>query len=165
MQTIVKPSTAGIINRLLVLHQRSLPMFMIYASPWTAGHDSDALEALRHLVEDRKRLAGLFTDYLVERRWRVDPGEFPLEYTGLHDLSLDYLWPKLIESQNRDIREIQACVAGLTSDPYARSLAEEALGSAKGHLETLEEVARNLRAKASAAAIPSPANVGPPAVG
>jgi hypothetical protein len=147
MPTISKPSTAAIMNRLLVLHQRSLPMFLTYASPWTASHDEQALEALRHLVEDQKRLAGQIADYMLERRWRMDPGEFPLEFTGLHDVSLDYLWPKLIDAQRRDIREIQASIAGLNSDPYARALAEEALGSAKGHLESLEEAAQSMTSK------------------
>ena len=147
MQTIVKPSIARILNRLLVLHQRSLPMFVTYASPWAEARDAEALEALRHLVEDQQRLAGQITDYMFERRWRVDSGEFPLEFTGLHDVSLEYLWPKLIESQQRNIREIQTCISGLGSDPYARALAEESLGSAKGHLETLEEIAQTLKSK------------------
>jgi hypothetical protein len=147
MKTISKPSVSAIMNRLLVLHQRSLPMFLTYASPWTAGHDRKAVETLGYLVEDQKRLAGRICDYLLERRWRTDPGEFPLEFTGLHDVSLDYLWPKLIEAQMRDIRVIQDCIAGLQSDPFARALAEEALGSARGHLESLEEVAAELTAK------------------
>ena len=149
IQTIGKPSTASIMNRLLTLHQRSLPMFLTYAAPWTAKHDQKAIETLRFLVEDQKRLAGRIADYMLERRWRMDPGEFPLEFTGLHDVSLEYLWPKLIEAQRRDISVVQGCIAALASDPFARALAEEALGSARGHLESLEEVAQQIAVKKS----------------
>jgi hypothetical protein len=147
MQTIGKTSIAAIMNRLLELHQRSLPMFLTYAAPWISDHDRKAVQTLRYLVDDQKRLAARIADYMLQRRWRIDDGEFPLEFTGLHDVSLEYLWPKLIDAQKRDIAAIQQCIAGLASDPFARALAEEALGSARGHLESLEEVAPEITAK------------------
>jgi hypothetical protein len=147
MQTIAKSSTAAIMNRLLALHQRSLPMFLTYAAPWTSTHDLKAVQTLRYLVEDQKRLAARMADYMLERRWRIDNGEFPLEFTGLHDVSLEYLWQKLIDAEKSDIAAIQQCIAGLASDPFARALAEEALGSARGHLESLEEISPETIAK------------------
>jgi hypothetical protein len=149
MQTIGKTSTAAIMNRVLELHQRSLPMFLTYAAPWVSNQDGKAVQTLRYLVEDQKRLAARIADYMLEGRWRIENGEFPLEFTGLHDVSLEYLWSKLIEAQRRDIGVIQQCIAGLASDPFARALAEEALGSARGHLESLEEVAPQIAAKSS----------------
>jgi len=147
MQTFAKPSIASTMNRLLALHQRSLPMFLTYAAPWTANEDQKAVETLQFLVDDQKRLAARIAEYMLERRWRIDSGEFPLELTGLHDVSLEYLWPKLIEAQRQDIHAIQDSIAALASDPFARALAEEALGAARGHLESLEEVAPQIAAK------------------
>lgn len=141
MQTLAKPSIAAVLNRLLILHQRSLPMFLSYAAPWASNREHQASAILGHMVEDQKRTAGRLADYLLERRWRVENGEFPLEITGLHDVSLQYLWPKLIEAQRSDVATIQQCIAGLQNDPFARALAEEALGAARGHLQSLEEVA------------------------
>ena len=147
MQTLSKSSTGEVLNRLLILHQRSLPMFMTYAALWHSKQSGHAVQTLQHLVEDQKRLAGKISEYLQEMRWRIDPGEFPLEYTGLHDLSLTFLWPKLIDAQRGDVAEIEKCVASLANDPFARAIAEEALGAARGHLQTMEEVAPEITEK------------------
>ena len=50
--------------------------------------------------------------------------------------------------QKQDIAAIQQCVADLAGDPAGRALAEEVLGNARGHLESLEELlAAELNAK------------------
>ena len=46
----------------------------------------------------------------------------------------------LIEHQQIDVERIARCVAELHDDRPARVLAEEALGAAKAHLESLEEL-------------------------
>jgi predicted outer membrane protein len=44
--------------------------------------------------------------------------------------------------QQQDIAIIERCVAELVTDPQGRSLAEEILGNARGHLESLDELAK-----------------------
>ena len=63
-----------------------------------------------------------------------------MEFTDTHDLSLDYLLGKLAFYQKQDIAAIEQCVPDLAGDPQGRALAEEALGTARGHLESLEEL-------------------------
>ena len=67
-------------------------------------------------------------------------GEFPLEFTSLHDLSIDYLLGILIQRQENDITAIQECIEPLGSAPLAQALAEESLGAAKGNLDSLQEL-------------------------
>ncbi len=62
-------------------------------------------------------------------------------FTDLHDLSLDYLVSRLIRCQQQDIAVIAACVPQLATAPAAQTLAEEALGAARAHLEALEGLA------------------------
>ena len=70
----------------------------------------------------------------------VLPGVFPFEFTGLVDLSADYLLGIIIDHQEKDIAVIQDCVNQLEADPLAQALAEESLGAAKGHLDSLQEL-------------------------
>ena len=63
-----------------------------------------------------------------------------MEFTGYHDLSLDFLITKLIEHQQKDIADIQAVVDAAEEGTDVRAIAEECLGAAKGHLESLDEL-------------------------
>ena len=70
----------------------------------------------------------------------TDTGKFPIEFTDTHDLAIDYLIREAIVCQKQDIADLQGCVDELRLAPAAQSLAAEALGMAKGHLESLEEL-------------------------
>jgi hypothetical protein len=129
------------LNRLLTILYRSLPMYLTDACPWTSGGDEKATAALRHIVDDQRRLAQRIAEHILAHYGRVDMGEYPIDFPDTHDLSLDYLLGKLVQCQKNDVAAIEACIPGLQPDRKAVALAEEALGSARGHLETLEELA------------------------
>ncbi len=63
-----------------------------------------------------------------------------MTFTDTHDLSLDYLVNELVDYQRQDIAAIEKCVADLNADGNGRALAEEVLGNARGHLESLKEL-------------------------
>jgi hypothetical protein len=77
---------------------------------------------------------------LDARNFNVDAGEYPMSYTGLNDLSIEYLIERMIEQQKRDISSIEQCVEQLNLAPMAQTLAKESLGAAKGHLDSLIEL-------------------------
>lgn len=131
-----------VLNRLLTLLHRSLPMYLNEASPWTRPGGEPAEEVLRHIVADQQRDCGRLADVILERHGRLETGEFPMEFTDLHFLSYDFLVKELIEYQRQDIEAIERCVAWLGGDAQARQLAQEILGSARAHLESLEELDR-----------------------
>lgn len=135
-----KPDSCRVLNRLLALHCHSLAMYVKIASPWMNQSDAPAIAAIGHLVNDQEALARRLFEAISERHGLAETGEFPMSFTGIHDVALDYLIGRLIDHQKRDITEIERCVSGLNHDPQARALAEECLGAAKGHLETLEEL-------------------------
>jgi hypothetical protein len=119
------PSTIDILNRLYVLHQRSLAMYLHYAPPnQLAQHPRAAVATL-----------------ILQSNGLVDPGEFPMAFTGLHDLSLDYLVKLLIERQVKHIAACERLASALNMAPYAQAAAREAVGEAKGHLDNLQELA------------------------
>ena len=135
------PGTYQALNRLPTILYRSLPMYLANTSPWTRPGDERAIEALRHIVEDQERLATRVAQYIIDHYGRVELGDYPLDCPDTHDLAFDFLIGKLVACQKSDVAALEQCVAALQPDREALQLAEEALGSARAHLETLEELA------------------------
>jgi hypothetical protein len=71
----------------------------------------------------------------------VDPGKFPISFTGLHDLSSEYLVSLMIESQREIISISEQAISELAADAMAQAVAQESLGAAKAHLDSLLEIA------------------------
>jgi hypothetical protein len=129
------------LNRLLTILYRSLPMYLTYASPWTHRGDEKAMDVLSHVVEDQRRLSTKIAHYIMERYGPIELGEYPADFPDTHDLAFDFLVGKLLACQKADVASIEEIVAVLKEDREAQTLAEESLGAARGHLETLEELA------------------------
>jgi hypothetical protein len=79
-------------------------------------------------------------DLIQDRKLFVDYGDFPITFTGSHDLSLNFLVRRLVQWQKDTVVAVQQCYDALADDPIAQGLADECLGAAKGHLESLEEL-------------------------
>jgi hypothetical protein len=135
------PSTIDILNRLYVLHHRSLAVYLHYAPPNRLARHPRAAATLAQMVADQTRTADKLATLVLDSSGLVDPGEFPMSFTGLHDLSLDYLVKLLIERQRKHIVACERLAAALNMAPYAQAAAREAVGEAKGHLDNLEELA------------------------
>ncbi len=133
--------TTTALHRVFITIYRSLPMYLTYASPWTHRGDEPIVDVLRHIVADHKAICERIAQYLQEHQVPVDTGDYSMGFTDLHDLSLDYLVSRLIRCQQQDIAVIAAGVSELASVPAAKTLAEEALGAARAHLEALEGLA------------------------
>jgi len=135
-------NTIDVLNRLVGIHNRSLPVYLTYASPaWERG-DETSREALSNISTDHIETADRLAAMVVEAGGTVNNGKFPIYYTGYHDLAFGFLLGRVILEQKEDIRTIEQCVAQLELVPLAKAVAEEALGAAKGHLESLEELRR-----------------------
>jgi len=136
-----RPDSVVLLNQLLGIHYHSLPMYLKDAAPWTRPGDEQAIEVIRRLIADHRATSKRLAEAIAERRGVLDAGEFPMSFTGIHDVALDYLIGRLIDCQKVDIESIDKISSQLIHDPHARSLADECLGAAKGHLESLEELA------------------------
>lgn len=137
----MKASSVPILNRILATLNRSLAMYLADADPWTRAGDEQAAAALARIVEDQRRDVNRLAEVIIDSAARVDPGQWPMEFTDLNFLSLDYLMQELIRHQREDVAQIQRCASLLANDRNARELAEEVLGSEQAHLEALEDLA------------------------
>ncbi|MCU0877979.1 MAG: hypothetical protein MUF06_09365 [Pirellulaceae bacterium] len=132
--------TIDILNRLYMLHYRSLPAYLHYAPPDRIRNHPQAREVLTQIVTDQAATADRFATMILDEGGTVVPGEFPMWFTGLHDLSVEYLVKQLIERQEKFIAACEGLADQLTTAPYAQAAAREAVGEAKGHLDNLKEL-------------------------
>jgi len=138
---MTEASTTDVLNQLLALHCRSFPMYLAYARPWTHAEDQRAVETIQHIVADQRTMVVRIGTALLRDEVPPETGQFPMQFTTLHDLSLDFLVQEAIRHQQADIASIESCVEELRRAPAAGALAEEALGLAKGHLQAMAELA------------------------
>lgn len=136
-------NSIDILNRLHVVHNRSLAMYLGYAKPPALEGEEDAKELIEKIVADQQDFVDRLGTMILDSGNRVAAGEFPMPFTGYHDLSYEFFVSKLIEHQRQDLLVIQQCVEQLNPSPIAKSLAEECLGAAKGHLDSLEELTQS----------------------
>lgn len=128
-----------ILNQLLAIHLRSLPVYLASAPPWTPTPDSPALTTLRHIAQDQLLMADRIGKVILEQGGTIAGSEFPMEFTDLHDLSIDFLMPQVKSRLERELEFIRRCAEELRPYPAPRAIAEEAAGAALGHLDSLRE--------------------------
>ena len=128
------------LNRLLAVQCRSLPMYLVDASPRVSSGEQKAAEAMESIVADQQAMAARVAAMVTARGGALDTGEFPMEFTDLHFLGFDFLLGEIIRYQHRDIAAVEQIVASVADDPDAHDLAAEALGAERAHLEILEEL-------------------------
>ena len=137
--TMSSLDTNAVLNRLLVLHHRSLPVYLSQAMPWLHRNNAAAQETLQSIAADHRATVDRLGEMIVAEGGVPTYGEFPLRYTALHDLSLAYLVTRMIEYERQLIQRITECADLLRMNPTAQALALESLGAAKAHLQSLEE--------------------------
>jgi len=136
-----QPEVLDVLHRLLEMLERSLPAYLENASLWTPLEDDERVATLRRVAADQHYYARAVAEAIAERGGSLDLGAFPVEYTALNDLAVDYVLRRAVESQRRDVERIRQCSDQLDGQPVLLRLAEEILGNQRGHLELLEKEA------------------------
>lgn len=137
---MAKVTVNELLNRVMVMHGRSLPMYLAYAAPFVSQGDEAASEVLAQIVRDQKYLVEKFGDFLIDHDHAVGHGHWDMNFTSLHDVSLQYLLTEVVRRQKQLISDLTKYAEKLASFPAPKALVQEALGMAKGHLESLEEL-------------------------
>jgi len=137
----MKPETVHTLNRLVVAIGRSLPMYLKWAKPNALVGEEATMAALEGIADNQQHMVDRIAEFIVDANELVMHGEFPMVFTGFHDLSCDYLIRESIRYQEHLLTTLQTAVGELEMAPAAQSLAQKAAGMAEGHLETLREIA------------------------
>ena len=99
------------------------------------GPAADALWQLAACHRKHVRRIGLL---LRARHWHVVSRAFPMAFEALNDLSIEYLFPLIIEDERQIISLVEASAVALQGDSEANELAAEVVDSEKRHLQTLQ---------------------------
>jgi hypothetical protein len=142
----MKADTIYWLNRLLAIHCKSFPQYLRWSRPYVPAGRGEELEAILAIAQDQDVMAERISRMIIDGDALPRSGEFPMEFTDLHDLDIDYLLRLAVRYQEQDVTAIQQLVDRLQTAPAAKALAEEALGMSKGHLDTLRELTRSTAA-------------------
>lgn len=133
-------TTNDALNRLLVIHSRSLPHFLVCAYPSWKDKHAKAAKVLTDIVDDQCAVAARVGRLLVAHDAAVASARFPDRFSTLHDLSFDFMLAQLMRYQDRTIAAIERLAEQLPHASAARELAQEALGMAKAHRDALGDL-------------------------
>ncbi len=137
--------TNSVLNRVVAMHARSLPVYLTDALPWSARGSEEGLESMKVIAEDQLLTVNRLADYIQLSGGAVRPGSFPMHFANWHDLSLEFLAGQAAKEQARNVMEIETLLPQLNGDPKAKALVEESLGAAKAHLDTLADLQQIVR--------------------
>lgn len=144
------PENANQLNRLLAILCRSFPQYLQWSRPYVPPNRRDVVDALEAMVDDQDAIADRIISMLADADFLPRTGEFPMEFTDMHDLSIDFLISAALDYQEQDVAAMSDLVDQLRTTPAAKAVAEEALGMARGHLDTLVELQQTSAADAPA---------------
>jgi hypothetical protein len=135
--------TIDVLNRVLAILERSFPQYLTFARPYIPAGREDVMRTIQEIVAGQDRLAERVSQQVFDSGGLPDHGDFPIEFTDTHDLAIDFLIAEAIRCLQDDVKDLEQCAESLRSSPAAQSLAAEALGMTKGHLERLKELPIN----------------------
>lgn len=143
-------ASADLLSRLMQVLGSSLALFIDDSGIWSRPGAEEIKLALADLCTDLRSLferAGVLLDNQDIAAPQV---EYPIRYTALHDVHLNYVLPQVQRETRSQIAAVEAW--GDQSGP-AGDLLREARSTLQTHLDALDQVAK----KVAPAAQPKPA--------
>jgi rubrerythrin len=142
--------TQLVLRNVLRRESRSLLQYVSESFPWVTPAERDVLAALHRMIADECRGAAALGRFLVRRNLELPYlGTYPMSFTTVNYVSLDYLLPQLAEHQRAAVAELENDLARVT-DPEARGQLEQILVMKQRHLTALEKMASSARPQAVA---------------
>lgn len=135
--------TCEALTRLWMIHNYSLASYLDYAPPCWKDEDGAAAQVLRDVVADQKRMGDRIGTMVVGCDGDLKLGHFPSRFNTLHDLSAQFMWDELQRYQLRTIDAIEKLIPQFPRASIAEALAQECLGVAKAHLDSIREVSES----------------------
>ncbi len=113
------------LNELVVDLGHSLLQYAAEVSPWakTGAVDNE----MARLAARQRDSVGKIVELLSSRGWSIDFGLYPTDYGDLHFLSWNYFVPKLRQSQDALVAELDEAVHTCIDDAEAVSILREVL--------------------------------------
>lgn len=133
-------TTSETLNQILATIYRSLPIYLTSAVPWTSDASSSVAKTIRGIADEQQALVNRLADAVLKNGSVPELGNFPIDYTGLHDLSVRYMLGELVREQERTVSAIESTLSQSALNGNSRSLGEESLSKSRSHLDTLKRL-------------------------
>jgi len=144
-----------VLNRLLDIQCCSLANYLNETQPWTNVDNEVFKEGIRAIAKDHEHYARRLAEAIDQHGGHVNFDSYPMTFASLNDLGLDYLLQRLIPSQLASIKAIEECVSELGGDGPMVGLAQDVLGSERGHLDALRRLSEQRKSILNQSAIHS----------
>lgn len=128
-----------ILNRIAALHHRSLPTYLTYARPWVKTGSESQAGIIEDIAADHHDLVQRILRVLEAEDRPVALGDFPMAYTDLNDLSLDFILQELTRYERRLLKTLEEIATWVDEDQPSYLVVNMAIGMAVGHLENLAQ--------------------------
>ena len=131
---------APILQDIVRREGRSLLQYLKDAYPWSTRKAGGAQAQLEEIIStDQEAVAGLGA-LLVRRRIPMPhPGPYPMHFTNINYVSLEYLMPMLVKEQQANVARLEEDLLRI-SDEAAREQVGHILSIKREHLQKLEEL-------------------------
>ncbi|HLN33094.1 MAG TPA: hypothetical protein VK395_35515 [Gemmataceae bacterium] len=138
---MIDAKTQELLENILRRVGRSLLQYVSEAFPWTTAEEQDALAQFQVLAREEGEAAAAIAKFLDQQGYGVPYlGPFPMAFTTINYVSLDYLLPLLVETQRQDLEQMQRALAQVT-DAQAREQILKIIDMSRRHLTTLKALA------------------------
>jgi hypothetical protein len=135
---VIDPKDAALLETIVRREGRSLLQYVAEAFPWTKSPGDPLVDQVRDLARQERDAVAALTKFLARRRHTVPYlGSFPMRFTTMNFVSLDYLVPRLVEDGRQAIAALERDRAALT-DADGRAEADRLLDLKRRHLKALE---------------------------
>ncbi|MFP6768403.1 MAG: hypothetical protein VB859_09540 [Planctomycetaceae bacterium] len=132
------PTPNARLNAAVAALSGSLVQFTGDCEPWIAGDDETENVALALFRRRQQLQIARIIDLLEKRDWTIEFGRYPTEFTDLHFLSLQDLYPRLIANEQTIVDGLIAAADGCGDDESAAELLADALEEERRTLEELQ---------------------------
>ncbi len=129
-----------------VVRRESLSMlnYVGDAFPWTTSRGTLALARLREIVHAHREAVAVLGRFLVKKRAPVGYiGSYPMGFTTINFLSLEYLLPRLAEDERRGVQILERELP-LVTDQEAHAQLRKMLAVKDANRQVLEALSAEL---------------------
>lgn len=129
----------SLLNRIAAWLGATLACYLTDAVPWVPSESSSTWDLIRGIAASQRQMRDRIAAEIQDRDCSVERSVFPMSFTGLHDLSLNYLAHRVLKDQQELEQRIRGLLPIVQRDPRALALVEETLGETLAQIDALSE--------------------------
>ncbi len=138
---MISPQDASRLEQVVRRESRSLLQYVNDSFPWVRDGGDAPLTKLKASAHEEADAVGNLARFLARRHYLIGHlDSYPANFTTMNFVSLDYLLPRLAESQRQLVAALEGDRAAL-ADGDARAEVDRMLDVKRRHLKALEALA------------------------